>query len=463
MTEQAPEGWYPDPHDPQRLRWWDGGAWTEHVEEAAALPPLGVSDELPPAEGPLRAVADATSETHPTPHLDASGTGTGGQQRARRRTHLAVVGVVVLLLAGGAVFLLLDRMADGTLDTAAAATAHQDDEGADGREPAASDGKEALEIDADSFDPDAWLPTFHSEVHRLVVDGPRTGLLVFSLPEQADPRPVTASLFVEDRGTFELADQRELPCGYQASFHDDHGLVFLECPGGATAHFVWAVGRDDLHLQIHPEDHSDDNWGWLQYGWDRVAVADRPDDLVIWQRDCDPNCIEGGRIGTHLTYDSGFRKWSATGCTGPDGTRYEFDRPWNASASPGLDIFGGCHALVQASQPTANTAAFQLPSGNIACEVAVDEHGEHLLCVIASGLSPGPGGNACDWNALVLDAYRSAEYSCDLVSSNGLPVLGYGEMWTGAGITCSASEQGLDCWNDRGNGFFLSRSAWEIW
>jgi hypothetical protein len=462
MTQPPPEGWYPDPRDPQLLRWWDGGAWTEHVEEAASLHPPGASDEVPPADPPLGAVAATTSEAHRTPHLEASGTGTAGRRRTRSRTVLAAIGAVVLVLAGGAGYMVLDRMADSrTLDAAATSTP-QNDADAPAPEPAAPDEERSPEIDPDTFDADGWLPTFHAEVHRLVVAGARTGVLVFSMPEQADPRPVTASLFVEDRGTFELADQRELACGYQASFHDDEGLVYIECPGGATANYVWAVARDELHLRTHPDDHSGDNWGWLHAGWDRVAVSGRPDDLVIWQRDCDPNCIEGGRIGTHLTYDPGFLQWSATGCTGADGVRYDFETPWNASASPGLDIFGGCHAHV-ASQPTASTTGFQLPSGNIACELATDEQEEHLLCVIASGLSPGPGGNACDWNALVLDAYGSAEYSCDQVSSDGLPVLGYGEMWTGVGVTCSASEQGLDCWNDRGNGFFLSRNAWEIW
>ena len=26
-----PPAWYPDPHSPDRLRYWDGGTWTEHV------------------------------------------------------------------------------------------------------------------------------------------------------------------------------------------------------------------------------------------------------------------------------------------------------------------------------------------------------------------------------------------------------------------------------------------------
>ncbi|CAN5547117.1 hypothetical protein BH09ACT4_BH09ACT4_13260 [soil metagenome] len=30
-----PAGWYPDPVDSSRSRWWSGAAWTEHVEEPA--------------------------------------------------------------------------------------------------------------------------------------------------------------------------------------------------------------------------------------------------------------------------------------------------------------------------------------------------------------------------------------------------------------------------------------------
>lgn len=30
----ADAGWYPDPHSPDRIRWWDGTAWTEYAEPA---------------------------------------------------------------------------------------------------------------------------------------------------------------------------------------------------------------------------------------------------------------------------------------------------------------------------------------------------------------------------------------------------------------------------------------------
>ena len=41
MSETVlPAAWYPDPDEPTRLRWWDGGDWTEHVQ-ALPAPPTG--------------------------------------------------------------------------------------------------------------------------------------------------------------------------------------------------------------------------------------------------------------------------------------------------------------------------------------------------------------------------------------------------------------------------------------
>lgn len=36
---QAPAGWYADPEQPGRLRWWTGAAWSPHVHEAARPAP----------------------------------------------------------------------------------------------------------------------------------------------------------------------------------------------------------------------------------------------------------------------------------------------------------------------------------------------------------------------------------------------------------------------------------------
>lgn len=49
------EGWYADPHDARRLRWWDGTAWTSHTHDPGAAPmpttPTGAPAQVRPALG----------------------------------------------------------------------------------------------------------------------------------------------------------------------------------------------------------------------------------------------------------------------------------------------------------------------------------------------------------------------------------------------------------------------------
>lgn len=52
MSNAAPAaGWFADPHDPSRLRWWDGATWTAHVHppivEAPVAPVTPVTQAAP--------------------------------------------------------------------------------------------------------------------------------------------------------------------------------------------------------------------------------------------------------------------------------------------------------------------------------------------------------------------------------------------------------------------------------
>ncbi|MFV0458163.1 MAG: RDD family protein [Actinomycetales bacterium] len=74
------EGWYPDPADSQRLRWWDGSAWTERTVSAEgavpAVPPtaeLGeaVADHSGPSDGQTAASVSLDkpdTASHTSPH-----------------------------------------------------------------------------------------------------------------------------------------------------------------------------------------------------------------------------------------------------------------------------------------------------------------------------------------------------------------------------------------------------------
>lgn len=44
-----PEGWYPNPANPEQQRWWDGQQWTEHVAVGAPMAP-GYEQQTPPTQ-----------------------------------------------------------------------------------------------------------------------------------------------------------------------------------------------------------------------------------------------------------------------------------------------------------------------------------------------------------------------------------------------------------------------------
>jgi hypothetical protein len=61
-TPAPPPAWYPDPSDARRLRWWDGGQWTEHFQIPAATqygvaPASTVGPETPVYNGFIWTIA----------------------------------------------------------------------------------------------------------------------------------------------------------------------------------------------------------------------------------------------------------------------------------------------------------------------------------------------------------------------------------------------------------------------
>ena len=54
MSNPTP-GWYPHPHDPAMLRWWDGNAWTEHVQPRPDAAPPAPETVVHAAPAPMMA------------------------------------------------------------------------------------------------------------------------------------------------------------------------------------------------------------------------------------------------------------------------------------------------------------------------------------------------------------------------------------------------------------------------
>jgi len=58
MSQPTPAGWYPDPADPSRTRWWDGSQWTEQTGQAAApVAPAAPAAPAAPRYGEYAATA----------------------------------------------------------------------------------------------------------------------------------------------------------------------------------------------------------------------------------------------------------------------------------------------------------------------------------------------------------------------------------------------------------------------
>ncbi|GAA4624872.1 DUF2510 domain-containing protein [Cellulomonas oligotrophica] len=71
MTTTSPANWYPDPHDPAQMRYWDGQRWTEHVSQGPPVIQSQASSAQPVQ--PIRAEPAPTSAGRRIPLFGARG------------------------------------------------------------------------------------------------------------------------------------------------------------------------------------------------------------------------------------------------------------------------------------------------------------------------------------------------------------------------------------------------------
>ena len=98
------EGWYPDPDDESQIRYWDGEDWTERTapREGANAPGTEVGPPPPPPPpGESRWADDEPEGDQPTAATEVQ------PGPKHRRWPLILAAIAVLLIASGAVYLLL--------------------------------------------------------------------------------------------------------------------------------------------------------------------------------------------------------------------------------------------------------------------------------------------------------------------------------------------------------------------
>jgi hypothetical protein len=106
-----------------------------------------------------------------------------------------------------------------------------------------------------------------------------------------------------------------------------------------------------------------------------------------------------------------------------------------------------------------HSQTFQMPSKNIGCAQTEDV----LVCDILSGLKPEPKRSCeLDWTGMEMERLGPAQPRCagDTAYDQSAPVLHYGKAWGRGDFTCVSMTNGLECHNEDGRGFLLSRDKW---
>jgi hypothetical protein len=137
-----------------------------------------------------------------------------------------------------------------------------------------------------------------------------------------------------------------------------------------------------------------------------------------------------------------------------------------------LACFAAGLAALSAPAQAQQTVMFRTPSNNIHCAAFIDDgknQPSDIMCditeIASRPLRPKPADCEHDWGQrFILTARGGADMGCysDWAGSDWSPILTYGSSLQIGTILCTSSQQGLECRNSTGRGFFLSRGMQRI-
>lgn len=117
----------------------------------------------------------------------------------------------------------------------------------------------------------------------------------------------------------------------------------------------------------------------------------------------------------------------------------------------------------------ADVWTFETPSENIQCVVGEDFGGSDLTCTIIERQGPPalprPAGCGSDWGHVFFMGNRgSVSMECKPLdrSKGGFSRAEYGVRGEFGGFVCHSEKTGLECRNEDGHGFFLSRRSQRV-
>jgi hypothetical protein len=107
-----PQGWYADPEDASRLRWWDGTAWTAHTNERPTESEPEAKPGPEPDPGAAGAPPAASGEAQELLAMPLPAAGPAGEDPSRRLLPWLIGGVLLLVALGATAIVLSSSESD---------------------------------------------------------------------------------------------------------------------------------------------------------------------------------------------------------------------------------------------------------------------------------------------------------------------------------------------------------------